>query len=123
MSFNETDLGEGCTLFEVQANGIDDVVEILHNDDIPWFIKREVAKKTLKGKGRLFAYIETEANEIIDLFNKFASTDIDIIDKLPKWKIKKLERKMRKLREELQEITKGWKALEDDRKPRGLERY
>jgi nucleoside-triphosphatase THEP1 len=112
MSFNETDLGEGCTLFEVQANGIDDVVEILHNDDVPWFIKREVAKNTLKGKGRLFAYIETEANEIIDLLNKFASTDIDIIDELPKWKIKKLERKMRKLREELQNIMKGMKDYE-----------
>lgn len=112
MSYNKEDLGEGYTLYEIDTKTPDDIIEILHNDEIPIFIKRQVAKNTLKAKGRILAYLEVESNEIIDLMHEFFANDAMLISEMPTRNLNKLERKLRKLREELQKMTKGLKKNE-----------
>lgn len=112
MGFSKKELDDGYTLYEVKTNGIDDIVENLHDDEAPWFIKRQLAKNTLYGRGRLFAYIEIEINEVIGMANEFSDTDIDVIDKISNWKFRKLERKIRNLRKEFQKIMKEMKDCE-----------
>lgn len=104
---------EDVKAYDISVSNPEELREVVTSDELPLAIKKYIAKLALRGRILTVVNIQLESLEAIDLIEKFFALDEEEkLDDVKMRSLKKLEKRVTKLRKELQEIMKGLKDNE-----------
>lgn len=104
---------EDVKAYDISVNNPEELREVVTSDELPLAIKKYIAKLALRGRVLHVVNIQLESLEAIDLIEKFFALDEEEkLDGIKIRELKKLEKRVTKLRKELQKIMKGLKDNE-----------